>query len=181
MCFIICEDSSQRPVWTATMLMVVEEPLIRPTEDILCPFCCSTCPFICTENTSGSELMPTRCRLTGAYVHILTSKMKEQFRYVGRQAGKGWAYWPGKDPSVNPLIVYLMWSTEAGPFCLNLLSFSLKTPNKNTYSWWMSICLPDSSRLPADIVEEQCSDLSWSRTHPTELKTVLHLTRFANE
>lgn len=76
MCLMVCEESSQRPVWRATMLAVVEEPLIRPTDDILCPVCCSTCPFICTENTSGSELIPNRCRLTEAWAHTLTSGQK---------------------------------------------------------------------------------------------------------
>lgn len=76
MCLMVCEESSQRPLWRATMVAVVEEPLIRPTDDTLCPLCCSTCPFICTENTSGSELIPTRCRLTEAWAHRLTSGKK---------------------------------------------------------------------------------------------------------
>lgn len=66
MCLTVCEESSQRPVWTATMLAVMEEPVMSPTDDTLCPACSSTCPFICTENTSGSEFIPTRCTLTGA-------------------------------------------------------------------------------------------------------------------
>lgn len=58
------------------MLAVMEEPLMSPTDDTLCPVCSSTCPFICTENTSGSELIPTRCSLTEAYAHMLMSGRK---------------------------------------------------------------------------------------------------------
>jgi len=65
-CPMVCEESSQRPVWSATMLAVAVEPLMRPTDDTLCWFCCSTWPFMCTENISGSELIPSRCRLTEA-------------------------------------------------------------------------------------------------------------------
>lgn len=73
MCLTVCEESSQRPAWRATMPAVAVEPLMRPTEDTLCPVCRSTWPFMCTENTSGSELIPTRCRLTEAKAHTLTS------------------------------------------------------------------------------------------------------------
>lgn len=77
-CLIVCEESSHLPVWRATMLAVAEDPLISPTEDTLCPMCRSTCPFICTENTSGSELIPNRCRLTEACAHTLTSEKKRR-------------------------------------------------------------------------------------------------------
>lgn len=76
MCFMVCDESSQRPVWSPTMLAVAVEPLIRPTDDTLWPVCCSTWPFMCTENTSGSELIATRCRLTEAWAHILMSGIR---------------------------------------------------------------------------------------------------------
>jgi hypothetical protein len=44
--------------------------------DILWPRCCSTWPFMCTENTSCSELMPTRCRLTVLWAQMSTSGEK---------------------------------------------------------------------------------------------------------
>ena len=76
MCLLVCEDSSQRPGWTALMLPVVAEPLTSPTVDILWSRCCSTWPFMCTENTSCSELMPTRCRLTVLWAQMSTSGEK---------------------------------------------------------------------------------------------------------
>lgn len=67
----MCEERSQRPVLTAVMLALVAVPAIRPTEDTRWSACCRTCPLICTENSSGSELMPTRCRLTEVWAQTV--------------------------------------------------------------------------------------------------------------
>lgn len=81
-CLMVCDESIHRPVCRATMLAVAEEPLIRPTEDTLCPDCCSTWPLRCTEKTSGSELIPTRWRLTEAWAQTLTSEKKRKKKHV---------------------------------------------------------------------------------------------------
>lgn len=46
-------------------------------------------------------------------------------------------------------MVYFKWLSGAWTLGLYLLLFSSNTPKRNTYSWWTPICLPDSSRLPA--------------------------------
>lgn len=80
-CVLVRDDSSQRPVWTATMPAVAVDPLIRPNEDTLWSLCSSTWPFTCSEKTSGCELMAIRWRLTAALAQTLMSGGKKNHRW----------------------------------------------------------------------------------------------------
>lgn len=45
-------------------------------------------------------------------------------------------------------MVYLTWSSEECPLGVYKLSFSSKTPKRNTNSLWRPVCCPDSSKVP---------------------------------
>lgn len=82
LCLKVWEESSQRPAWGATRLAVAQEPLMSPTDDTLWPLWVRTWPFMWTENTSGSELIPTRWRLTEAWAHRLISWKEKKKKVV---------------------------------------------------------------------------------------------------
>lgn len=148
----------------ATISALVAVPLIMPTEDTLCPLCCRTWPLKCTEKSSGSELIPTKCQVTLECAHTLRSgeDQQNQQRNVYKRATNSKnlkRYWysliveklsslPGTEPFVKPLIVYFTFSLSGAPPLLYQVLLSSNTPNNSVYSWWKWTCFPASSRLP---------------------------------
>lgn len=86
-CLLMWEERSQRPGKTATISALVAVPLKMPIEDTLCPLCCRTWPLKCTEKSSGSELIPTKCHVILECAHTLRSG-EDQEKYYKRTSSQ---------------------------------------------------------------------------------------------